>query len=286
MMPIRRDLRFNLPAARVHDWHAHGPQVTHFFNALSVFFPEGERFFIASVRNYGNRTTDPGLKQAVIAFIGQEAMHSREHESYNRLLQDTGMPVQEMESLVVGVLGLVRTLTPQSWQLATTLALEHQTAIIADLLLSNPDLLAGSDAAFRRLWQWHALEETEHKAVAYDVWNEAVGAGSVPYLVRSAGMLFSTLTLWTLVVVFSIRMIETDPATRRQPRGYIDLANFLLGKQGMFRTSLPAWLSYFQRSFHPWQHDNRQLLEQIDAVTSDSAVLPTRADLAPRYFGV
>ncbi len=279
MMPIRRDLRFNLPEARVRDWHAQGRQVTHFFNALSVFFPVGERFFIASVRNYGARTTDPGLNKVVVAFIGQEAMHSREHEHYNRLLQNSGMPVQGMERLVARVLGLVQTVTPQSWQLATTLALEHHTAIIADLLLSNPDLLAGSDAAFKRLWQWHALEETEHKAVAYDVWNEAVGAGAVPYLVRSAGMLFSTLTLWTLVVAFSIRMIETDPATRRQPRGYVDLANFLLGKRGMFRASLPAWLDYFKRSFHPWQHDNRQLLEQIDAVTSDLAVLPAMPGL-------
>jgi len=272
MMPIRRDLRFNLPAARIRDWHSYGPQATHFFNALSVFFPVGERFFIASVRNYRDRITDPDLKKAVVAFIGQEAMHGREHEHYNRLIQDSGMPVQGMERLVVRVLGLARKLTPQSWQLATTLALEHQTAILADLLLSNPGLLAGSDPAFRRLWQWHALEETEHKAVAYDVWNEAVGTGSVAYLVRSASMVFTSLAFWTLIAAFSIRMIETDPATRRRPAGYLDLADFLFGRQGMFRASLPAWRGYFKRSFHPWQHDNRQLLEQIDVVTSDTAV--------------
>ncbi len=276
MMPIRRDLRFNLPADRIRDWHLHGPQVTHFFNALSVFFPVGERFFIASVRNYRDRITDPDLKKAVVAFIGQEAMHGREHECYNRLIQESGMPVQSMERLVIRLLRLARKLTPQSWQLATTLALEHQTAILADLLLSNPDLLAGSDPAFRRLWQWHALEETEHKAVAYDVWNEAVGTDSAAYLVRSANMAFTSFAFWTLIAVFSIRMIETDPETRRRPGGYLELANFLLGRQGMFRTSLPAWLDYFRPSFHPWQHDNRQLLEQMDAVTSDAAVLTLR----------
>jgi len=273
MTPIRRDIRFKLPAARIHDWHSHGPQVTHFFNALSVFFPVGERFFIASVRNYRDRVTNPGLKKAVIAFIGQEAMHGREHERYNRLLQASGMPVQSMEKWVIRVLGTARKLTPPSWQLATTLALEHQTAIIADLLLSNPELLAGSDPAFRRLWQWHSLEETEHKAVAYDVWNEAVGSGGVPYLVRSVDMVFTSLVFWTLVAGFSICMIETDPETRRRPLGYLDLASFLFGKQGMFRASLPAWLDFFKRSFHPWQHDNRQLLEKIGAVTSDTAVM-------------
>jgi predicted metal-dependent hydrolase len=272
MMPIRRDLRFNLPAARISDWHSHGPQVTHFFNALSVFFPVGERFFIASVRNYRGRIGTAELREAVTVFIGQEAMHGREHEAYNRLVQNSGMPVQDMEQLVDRVLDIARKLTSQSWQLATTLALEHQTAIIGDLLLSNPDLLVGSDPAFRRLWQWHALEETEHKAVAYDVWNEAVGDGNAAYLVRSASMVFTSLAFWALVAAFSIRMIETDPATRRQPLGYLDLTNFLFGKQGMFRASLPTWLGYFKRSFHPWQHDNRELLGQIDAVTSDAAV--------------
>ncbi len=127
-------------------------------------------------------------------------MHGREHERYNQLLQDSSMPVQSMERLVIRVLGLAWKLTPQSWQLATTLALEHQTAIIADLLLSNPDLLVGSDPAFRRLWQWNALEETEHKAVAYDVWNEAVGTGSVAYLVRSASMVVTSLAFWTSTI--------------------------------------------------------------------------------------
>ena len=273
MMPIRRDIRFNLPAARIRDWHAKGPQVTHFFNALSVFFPVGERFFITSVRNYRDQVSDADLKEAVTAFIGQEAMHGREHENYNRLLQDSGMPVQGMERLVVRVLGTVQKFTPQSWQLSATLALEHHTAIIADLLLSNSGLLEGSEPAFKRLWQWHALEETEHKAVAYDVWNEAVGSQSSQYLVRSAGMLLTALAFWSLVAAFSIRMIETDAATRRQPRRYVDLVKFLLGSKGMFRTSAPAWRDYFKRSFHPWQHDNRHLLEQMDAVTSGGSQL-------------
>jgi hypothetical protein len=272
MIPIRRDIRFNLPAARIRDWHSKGPRVTHFFNALSVFFPIGERFFITSVRNYRDRVTDADLKEAVTAFIGQEAMHGREHENYNRLIEGSGMPVQSLERLVARVLGTVQKFTPQSWQLSATLALEHHTAIIANLLLSKPELLEGSDPAFKRLWQWHALEETEHKAVAYDVWNEAVGADRGQYLVRTAGMLFTALAFWSLVAAFSVCMIETDRATRRQPRRYADLAAFLLGTQGMFRTSLPAWRDYFKRSFHPWQHDNRHLLEQMDAVTSDGAV--------------
>lgn len=270
MVPIRRDVRCSLPAERIRDWHAKGPPVTHFFNALSMFFPVGERFFIASIRNYRDQLSDPQLKEAVTAFIGQEAMHGREHERYNRLLKDDGMPVSTLERSVAFALGAAQKLTPKSWQLATTLALEHHTAILADQLLSRPDLLQDSEPAFARLWRWHALEETEHKAVAFDVWNEAVGGDRVHHLIRGAVMVGTSLVFWGMVATFSVAMIETDARTRRQPRGYRALADFLLGAKGMFRQSLPAWLDYFRRSFHPWQHDNRHLLAQVDAVVGGS----------------
>ncbi|HUP92981.1 MAG TPA: metal-dependent hydrolase [Solimonas sp.] len=276
MMPIRRDVRFDLPAARIHDWHAAGPQVTHFFNALSVFFPVGERFFIASVRNYRERIADPELREAVTAFIGQEAMHGREHEAYNRLLQDAGIPAARLEQLVAFFLGTAQKRLPKSWQLATTLALEHHTAIIADLLLARPELLAGSDPAFRRLWQWHALEETEHKAVAYDVWNTALGGRAGYQLVRAVDMVATALAFWSLVAAFTVLMIETDPATRRRPAGYMNLAKFLLGRGGMFRGTWQAWRDYFRPSFHPWQHDNRHLLGQIEAVTQGVGIASMR----------
>lgn len=44
VMPVRRDLRFDLPVERATDWHGQGSQVSHFFNALSLLFPAGERF--------------------------------------------------------------------------------------------------------------------------------------------------------------------------------------------------------------------------------------------------
>ncbi len=92
MLPIRRDLRFALPAERIKDWHEQGPFITHFFNALSLLFPQGELFFMDSVRHYRQRIDDPELKQQIQGFIGQEAMHSREHVAYNDLMQAAGLP--------------------------------------------------------------------------------------------------------------------------------------------------------------------------------------------------
>src|SRR3546814_1673082 len=53
-------------------------------------------------------------------------------------------------------------------QLAGTCALEHFTATLAHAILSDPAHLAGAETEAQRMWRWHAIEEIEHKAVAYD----------------------------------------------------------------------------------------------------------------------
>jgi uncharacterized protein len=270
MMPVQRDYEFDLPASRLPSWHPDGAAVSHFFNALSLFFPPGERFFIGSVRNYRACVADAGLKREVKAFIGQEAMHGREHEAYNRLLADAGLPAAELERLVKKVLDLVQKAAPNAWQLSATIALEHFTAILADNLLGNERMLRGAQEQYRQLWLWHALEETEHKAVAYDVWRQAMGSGVEAYVVRCGGMLITSAAFVALVAAFSTVLIEKDASKRAKPRGlaaYRPLAGFLLGRDGLLRKGFPAWLDYFRADFHPWQHDNRRLLRRLKEIT-------------------
>ncbi|MDB5988572.1 MAG: hypothetical protein JWR16_3625 [Nevskia sp.] len=266
MLPTRRDFRFHLPPSRVRNWHGRGAHVSHFFNALSIFFPVGERYFIASVRAHRNRVTDAGLNDEVGIFIGQEAMHGREHESYNRLIAQAGLPADKLERCVAKVLSLTQQATPPAWQLSSTIALEHFTAILADRLLRDDELLQGSVEEFRNLWLWHSIEETEHKGVAYDVWQQVMGRGAAAYAVRTGGMLVTAAAFVTLVTAFSAVLIENDPHLRDQRGGYRELLQFLLGRKGLVRASLPAWLAYFRPSFHPWQHDNRALLRKIKRI--------------------
>lgn len=150
VMPVRRDLRFDLPVERAKDWHAQGSHVTHFFNALSLLFPAGERFFMDSVRHYRDRIDDPVLKKQVLGFIGQEAMHTREHVEYNELLQANRMPARKLDQRVWIVLGYVKRTFPQALQLAHTVAAEHYTAMLADWILRDPTRLAGSVEGYAR----------------------------------------------------------------------------------------------------------------------------------------
>src|SRR5690606_34816671 len=59
-----RDLQFDLSQVP-RDWHPAGSAVTTFFDNLSLFFPPGERFFVASVKAHANRVTDPELAECV-----------------------------------------------------------------------------------------------------------------------------------------------------------------------------------------------------------------------------
>jgi predicted metal-dependent hydrolase len=268
MLPIRRDLKFKLPGDRMRDWNAAGPHVSQFFNTLSIFFPSGERFFIDSVRYYRDRIADPQLQQAVTAFIGQEAMHGREHIEYNEALAASGMPVMAMERLVIRLLKLGKKILPHADQLAITIALEHFTAILADILLREPQLLQGAEPRFAALWRWHALEETEHKAVAYDVYQQVVGTGAGAYVRRALALAALTVIFWSLVIPFHLIIVARDGGLF-DLKGWWTLVRYHWLKPGALRRIIPAYFDYYRPGFHPWQHDNRRFLADIEAIAQN-----------------
>src|SRR6478609_4705194 len=149
--------------------------LSHIGASLSSVFPDGEDFFVRSVRHFRDEITDPELKRQVAGFIGQEAMHGREHRAFNDRLDELGYPVKRYERITrAGLKNRERIASPKS-NLAATAALEHFTATLAELLLTNEDVRRdfGHDEV-RNLFLWHALEESEHKAVAFDVY-KAIG---------------------------------------------------------------------------------------------------------------
>jgi len=261
--PIRRNLSFHLPKEEISRWNNQHLHISHFYNTLSIFFPVGERFFIDSVRNYRNQITDPELKASVTAFIGQEAMHGREHDEYNDAMAEAGLPVKKMESKVTWFLGFLQRILPHSLQLAVTVALEHLTAILADTLLRDPDLLKNAHPRYAAIWQWHALEETEHKAVAFDVYTQVVGKGIKAYFHRTFALTMATIIFWMLFYAFYIQVIRKEGGLW-DFKGWAASFSFQWLKPGVLRRVIPEWLEFYRPSFHPWDQDNRQYLERID----------------------
>ncbi|MDB5972389.1 MAG: hypothetical protein JWQ90_4839 [Hydrocarboniphaga sp.] len=258
----RRDIHFSQTGIPRY-WFAGDVHRTRLFDALSLFFPEGERFFIESLRHYRERIAgDHRLDAEVRAFIGQEALHAREHRAYNARLEDQGVNAAGLEAEALSNLNLARDKASPAQQLAMTLCLEHFTAMLANEVLGNPKLFANADPEMARMWRWHAMEETEHKAVAFDVFERVFGRSWRPYVLRSWIMLSVSFYFTTHVWSTIIRLVRRD-GRGGDWRGWLRLLGFMFVAPGPFRRVFPAWLAWFKPGFHPWQHDNRQLLEQL-----------------------
>jgi predicted metal-dependent hydrolase len=250
-----RNVRFKTEKSVPKYWHPKGRAVTIFFNNLSILFPEGERFFIHSVKHFAKVVKDPQLQKEVRAFMGQEAMHTREHEGYNDMLEAQGYSAKEIERSVTALLNLVMKYLPKRVQLSATVALEHWTAVLANILLERPELVAGADSEMAELWRWHAAEETEHKAVAFDVY-KAAGAN---YPERAVVQLIATFFFQLKILEQQARMMNDDGILFNSKEWASLVAFLYLGKAPMLKV-YRGWLSYFRPGFHPWDQDNRQLL--------------------------
>lgn len=253
--PRRMDFEFAEDTKRY--WYRNSPFLTTFWSTLSTLFPEGETFFVDSVRNYRKDITDPLLKAQVSGFIGQEAMHSKEHKAFNDLAEKHGFPANNLDRDLGVLLRFARKVLPKKHQLAVTVALEHYTAILAEQLLRDPSHQANiQDPEALKLWMWHALEENEHKIVAYDVYN-LIGGG---YFTRIMSMIIVTFFFFAVVGIGHVRMLWAD-GKLFDIWGNLKGFWYLWSPKGLFPKLLPQYLDFFRPGFHPNDHDTVQLLD-------------------------
>lgn len=230
-----------------------------FLAAMSTVFPDGERFFIDAVRHYRDQLQDPALLAEVSAFIGQEAHHGREHEAFNEWLEEKGYPLSPALERVRDGLNMARRNLSPKRQLAMTIALEHFTAIMAHQFLSNPALSEDMAPEIRELFLWHAVEETEHKAVAFDVYEAAGG----DYWTRASTMFQITLLFWFNMMRTTHNYLKSEG--NATPGEWLKGTWWLLGKPGPLRRLIPDYLAWFKPGFHPWEQDNRELIGPLQA---------------------
>jgi predicted metal-dependent hydrolase len=145
------------------------------------------------------------------------------------------------------------------------MALEHYTAMLAHVLLSDPDLLAGADPELAELWRWHAVEEIEHKGVAYDTWLHATRDWTrwKRWKVKAVVMLYVTRNFVVDRTKGTLELLRQDGITG--PRAWAAYLGLVLVKPGMLRKIAGAWFRYFLPRFHPWDVDDRRLIAAYEA---------------------
>lgn len=273
-LPFERDIP--------HHYLGGNPVKTQFFNALNLAFPDGERFFVRAVNDHKARIEDPKLLAEIRAFSGQEGQHANQHERFFQVLARQGYEVDSMLSRMRRMSRWATRNLPRSLRLSMTAGAEHYTATLASLVFKH-DLVGECDPTLRDLIEWHALEEIEHKHVAYDVLQKLYRYN---YPLRILGYVVASLFVAAWAYAGTRELLLQDGRARRLSlAGYRRARNAALADKTVrrFRVDMRrALLDYLRPGFHPNQHDDTALLSTHRAVV-EQRVLPGQVgrDVSP-----
>lgn len=228
-----------------------------FIGGLSSAFPAGEREFLDSVRNYRDQITNPDLIKQVKGFIGQEGHHSHQHKMVNNELDRLGYNTDKVDQALKKVIDRRVKKLSNKWRLALTVAAEHVTAIMGEYVINHPEFLEGMEQPFKDLLLWHAVEEVEHKAVAFDVYMEC--EGDIKFLHKatriSTRLLHFRLTRHMFILAFNTKHWSNW-------KDFKQTMIWMFGKKGMWRALRKPYKEYFTEGFHPWRDGGLDLIEK------------------------
>ncbi len=248
----REKLDFGLDGDIPKYWFGGDPFKTRLFDAMSCLFPEGEKFFITCVRDYREQITDPQLQQDVKDFIRQEGQHGMVHTQFNNRLEQQGVKVQRLLERQNNIMyGVFRRFFSRGYTLAMTAASEHMTAIMAHSFFERREVLQDTDERIRAMYAWHAIEEIEHKAVAFDVMQKVAKVG---YLTRILAMLHVSwgLPLHTFIIMghmFRVDGFNFFQRAKLWARGLW----WLYRPGGLYMPVLGHYFTYYRPGYHPHQ---------------------------------
>lgn len=257
------------------------------FNAASISFPLAERFGIAAVKDCRPRIKDPILLKQMGDLLYQEAMHDRVHTACNEMLARHNPRCSRAGRAAQGAFRFLSRM-PLAFRISVVVGMEHIAALLAEVVLQHADYLHDKlPAPVVDLWVWHAIEETEHKAVCFDVHAAGVGTGFLAYVNRVLGMLTAT-PLFLLIMLGAGAVAQGSPkpptASPQSPAADTssDVPRGGPGVLGILRTVIPwrQYFSYYRPSFHPWQHDNSQFVAKWKAGHPYFGLAPAATDPA------
>jgi predicted metal-dependent hydrolase len=185
-----------------------------------------------------------GAGDEIRAFIKQEVNHTREHLAFNRAAEAAGYDLTAINARVERLIGDVYARPKVAW-LAVTIALEHFTAMFAHQFLAHPEHFVGAEVEQAELWRWHAVEELEHKGVAYDTWLHATRSWGAwkRWKLKNLAMLAITRRFIRNRFRDATDLLAQDGIAG--PRAKARLVWYLVGSPGILRRVFPAWCAYW-----------------------------------------
>ena len=247
----RERLQFGLDGDIPRFWYGGDPFKTRFWDALSIIFPPGEKFFMTCVRDFRDQINDPKLLQDIKDFNRQEAQHGMVHRQDNDRLRQQGIDVDSLTQYVDELLnGHYRKHYSRDYTLAITSALEHFTSIFAHSLFDKRDVMKDADHRVRAMYAWHAIEEVEHKGVAYDVMEDYAKVG---YFKRVGALLHSTYMFPATIFHIQRQLMIQDGFSRAERlKMTVKGIWWLLKPGGLLAPMHKHYVQYYKPGYHPW----------------------------------
>jgi uncharacterized protein len=253
-----RQMNFDFTEPISRYWYGNSPFKTHFFNSITLLFPDGEQFMLRTVKRQLKQIDNPQLKQEVSAFVGQEAQHAVQHEKFWNNLRQQGYHFDTYLRFLRFILFKVcENQLSIKLKLAMIAGVEHFTNAIADLILRE-ELFTEAEPRMKELFEWHSAEEIEHKTVAYDVFQNVTKS----YLIRLLGILIAYTFVLGFVNLGLVMMLYQDKKLL-DIKVWQEMIQFFFTKEKfVFKVFLHS-LEYFKTNFHPSQTDNLFLVKKV-----------------------
>jgi len=259
-------MHFDFDAVKERFWFNGNGLITATLSALSATFPPGEKEFVRSVMHYRDQIADPVLRAQMVGFAAQEGQHSYQHQLANGWLDAMGFDASAVERAVEENIERHVRMNPAAAHLAATVVLEHITAILAEYMLTHEEVMASMPEPIRELLAWHAVEEIEHKAVAFDVFEAVSGDRR---LLRRVGAMTTLVFIVNQVrhTSSALRALGHRPTLREG----LEALRFYFGPNGLITKIAGPYREFFRADFHPWDQDNRHLIEAWKAKHGEAA---------------
>jgi predicted metal-dependent hydrolase len=254
-----RKMEFPFASAGIpRHWLGNSVLGTCMVNGLNLVFPEGERFFVRSVRAYASLIEkDPVLAAEVRGFMGQESRHGIEHERFFEVLAAQGYDIDRFMRVFKWLIhDVFEPRMSAKFRLAVTAAMEHFTATFAEKMFKTGILDEHAHPMMRDLFTWHGAEEIEHKAVAYEVLQRV----DPSYTLRASALVFSAVSLailWSGGAVMLLRQEKGLSFSRLRRERKEARRRGQLGIKSIFL----ACAEYLRPDFHPAKNDNRWMAD-------------------------
>lgn len=244
-----RDVRFKIPKCEKKYWFNDDPVKTLHANALTSGIPYGERYFVVCILSHMKKIKNKALKKDVVNFIKQELNHAKAHyRLYLKAVKPHYPKLRVRNCLYQKIFMVLALLVGHRIRLATVAAIEHYTAVSGEYFIQHEELTEGMDDTLNLIFQWHFIEEIEHKAVAYDILQET----GQNYFIRMAGFILGTFFITSGFLTSFLHMVRYDKLYKNK-QFYQDAFAFFIGKKGILRALFFPYLRYIKPYFHPNQ---------------------------------